>query len=257
MSVFTVPYLLAGTPQFHLAKQNSENLQSVAKNIYVDNLALSLNSTEEALGLYQEAKSCFDAIKMNLREWNTNSSDLKAAFQEKDKSKEENAKVFGLKWITGTDHLQVSKVDKFSDMEVGTKREVLHVIASVFDPLGLVAPVTVKGKFFLQGLWKRQLDWDTPLPRVLKASFDAILSDLKEIPNIQIPRYVQVNANSRCRILVFADASVKGYGAAVYLWVDNGDSIQVNLILAKSRVAPKKGDLSIPRLELMALHNAS
>ncbi|XP_022836955.1 uncharacterized protein LOC111364339, partial [Spodoptera litura] len=49
---------------------------------------------------------------------------------------------------------------------------------------------------------------------------------------------------------VFADASQAAYGAAVYIRVVEGDRVRVNLISAKTKVAPIEKQLSIPRLEL-------
>lgn len=49
----------------------------------------------------------------------------------------------------------------------------------------------------------------------------------------------------------FTDASQKAYAACIYI-KSNG---QVNLLCAKSRVAPLKLEMTIPRLELLgALH---
>ena len=47
---------------------------------------------------------------------------------------------------------------------------------------------------------------------------------------------------------VFTDASKNGFGAAVYIRMSNGDDVDVNLVIAKTRVAPIKF-LTIPRLE--------
>lgn len=48
----------------------------------------------------------------------------------------------------------------------------------------------------------------------------------------------------------FCDASMVGYGAALYLRsVDSKENVLTRLICAKSRVAPLKS-LSLPRLEL-------
>ena len=45
-----------------------------------------------------------------------------------------------------------------------TKRSVLKIIARIFDPLGLITPITTPLKVFLQKLFKQHLDWDEDLP---------------------------------------------------------------------------------------------
>ena len=36
-------------------------------------------------------------------------------------------------------------------------------MAKIFDPLGLLTPVTFSGKVFLQELWREGVSWDEPL----------------------------------------------------------------------------------------------
>jgi len=43
------------------------------------------------------------------------------------------------------------------------KREVLRESCKVFDPLGLLSPVTIRAKTFMQSLWQRNVEWDEPL----------------------------------------------------------------------------------------------
>ena len=47
-----------------------------------------------------------------------------------------------------------------------TKRMLLSQINSVYDPLGLAGPFTVRVKILLLHLWgsERKLDWDDPIP---------------------------------------------------------------------------------------------
>ena len=72
--------------------------------------------------------------------------------------------VLGLQWNTQTDTLSLtSKSSIPSITSLTTKREVLKESSKLFDPLGLLSPVTIKAKFFMQSLWQRNLDWDEPL----------------------------------------------------------------------------------------------
>ena len=51
--------------------------------------------------------------------------------------------------------------------EVSTRREMLRAIASLFDPLGFLAPWLLGGKLLLQRVTVLKLDWDEKLPPVI------------------------------------------------------------------------------------------
>uniref|UniRef100_A0A7I5E549 CCHC-type domain-containing protein n=1 Tax=Haemonchus contortus TaxID=6289 RepID=A0A7I5E549_HAECO len=73
------PFLLAGTINHHLRTmvQDIQLAKEIEDNIYVDNLILTTSSTSEALKIYQDTKKIFNALNMNLRQFQSNSSDLK------------------------------------------------------------------------------------------------------------------------------------------------------------------------------------
>ncbi|VDN40054.1 unnamed protein product, partial [Gongylonema pulchrum] len=48
-------------------------------------------------------------------------------------------------------------------MAGATKRAILSVIASIYDPCGWMSPITVPIKHFLQELWASRTDWDQTL----------------------------------------------------------------------------------------------
>ena len=51
-------------------------------------------------------------------------------------------------------------------------------------------------------------------------------------------------------LIVFSDASISAYGVVVYIcWVKKDDSFWSRLIIAKSKIAPKR-IISVPRMEL-------
>ena len=47
-----------------------------------------------------------------------------------------------------------------------TKRKISSVVNSIYDPMGLLTPFTVKSKIILRKLWASspKLDWDDPVP---------------------------------------------------------------------------------------------
>jgi hypothetical protein len=73
---------------------------------------------------------------------------------------ENGATTPGLLWNPTTDKLQVkSSLTQMqtTDFTASTKRKVLAIIASIFDPLGLLSPAVIAYKIFLQKLWQEKL----------------------------------------------------------------------------------------------------
>jgi hypothetical protein len=120
----------------------------------------------------------------------------------------------------------------------------------VYDPCGLISPVLLLAKSFLQSLWLHPLEWDSVLPRDLAATWDKLLKSLLSSPPFSIPRTFSTHSGS-LQLHGFCDASKCGYAAVLYVRSLNRGS--VSLLIAKSRVAPLKL-LSIPRLELQGAH---
>ncbi|XP_073954820.1 uncharacterized protein [Choristoneura fumiferana] len=46
-----------------------------------------------------------------------------------------------------------------------TKREVLVHVMRIYDPLGILAPIVVRGRIMFQDAWRKGLDWDQELPQ--------------------------------------------------------------------------------------------
>ena len=81
---------------------------------------------------------------MNLRDWMSNSEEVLNEIPECDKANREGIKVPGLTWSVKEDYLSLSS--QRGDELILLKRTVLQQIASVYDPLGLFSPVTLRGK---------------------------------------------------------------------------------------------------------------
>ena len=48
--------------------------------------------------------------------------------------------------------------------EALSKRDILSEVASLFDPLGFLAPVILTAKIILQKIWREGFDWKEGLP---------------------------------------------------------------------------------------------
>ena len=101
------------------------------------------------------------------------------------------------------------------------KRIILKFVASIFDPLGIVAPAVVKIKLLFQKLCLLKIDWDLTLREDLIIEWTALLSNLKQLKSIELPRvylkdfsFDDINGT---KTHGFSDASLKAYGCVVYL----------------------------------------
>ena len=136
-----------------------------------------------------------------------------------------------------------------------TRRGILSVIASLYDPVGFVAPFILTGKCILQELCRRGIGWDDPLPEDLSPRWEKWKSGLQRLKEVSILRCYQ--PQGFCKTVTrelhhFSDASNIGYGLCSYLRSKNEDGeVHCSLVMAKARVAPTKLT-SIPRLELSA-----
>ena len=131
--------------------------------------------------------------------------------------------------------------------QVATKREILRQTSRLFDPLGLLSPVTIRAKLLIQDLWRMKYDWDTPLPDDLQVRWHCIVDDLEISAKQRFARPYCREGTSPLTLHVFVDASIQSYGATAYICSEENSTI----IMAKSRVAPLK-TLTLPKLELMA-----
>ena len=98
---------------------------------------------------------------MNLREWMSNFSKFLSLLSKAEVSVR-NMKIFGIQWNHQCDILQIRGIDTCDCTAVPTKRELLKTVVKIFDPLGLITPVILQGKVFLQKLWEKVLHGMSP-----------------------------------------------------------------------------------------------
>ena len=244
--------------QWHESKY-PETVDGIRENYYVDDVATGASSDEKATKLYHEAKEIFAYGSFNLRKWTSNSATLRELFRKNGDGIEKFEvsnwyNVLGLQYSPCTDSmkLKISAIDTTPSLV--TKRTVLSLIASVFDRIGIAAPLLLPAKLLMQKLWTLGLMWDDPVPEQIAVDFTKWLGELDKIRTINFPRrYWKKNDRVNAVLHVFCDASQYAYGFSAYVVSQPGSNdAESALILAKSKVAPLK-NTTIPRLELMAL----
>jgi hypothetical protein len=225
----------------------------ILRNLFVDNVLLGATTVPDALNKSRIAKNIFNDMKMNLRDFISNKNDISAAM---DTVVPEKTTFLGIPWLPESDQM-ITVIPTFKDSKKITKRVVLSAISSIYDPPGMISPVVFSGRLFIQKLWKKKYQWDTPLDKE-DCEWWKKFKKLNEGKQIQMYRCVISPDTVSFEGQIFNDASVDGMCSTVYLrqlLKDGG--ILVNLLLTKARVTPmvKK---SIPSVELAAVsHGAS
>ena len=93
-----------------------------------------------------------------------------------------------MKWDTVEDHLVYKPCAHSASADIVTKREVVRRVSSLYDPLGLLASTHVKGKIFIQTLWKEDLAWDQSLSEQQCQTWNDIEKQLNKVTEIRIPQ---------------------------------------------------------------------
>lgn len=251
----------------YLARQHQEEYPSasafVEKNFYVDDGLISVPSVEEAKELIAEARDLCKLGGLRLHKFNSNKREVLDSVDPTERAVSSdplnldlNAApaecALGIQWSLEHDtfSFNVSPQTKPS-----TRRGILSVIASLYDPVGFVAPFILTGKCILQELCRRGIGWDDPLPEDLSPRWEEWKSGLEVLKEVSIPRCYQppdFGKSVTRELHHFSDASNVGHGSCSYLRSKNKNGkVHCSLVMAKARVAPTKLT-SIPRLELSA-----
>ena len=166
-------------------------------------------------------------------------------------SRKKGASLLGLQWNKDCDTISVNFPSESTEP---TKRGILSKVAKIYDPLGLVSPTTLGGKFLYCDICDAKLAWDAKLPSNLIQSW--VRWEEKLPSHVTVPRSLAAHQEDiqAIELHAFGDASGKGVAAAVYIVVVQEKDVNQGLVASRARLA-KKG-LTMPRLELVSGHMA-
>lgn len=258
----SAPFLAIKT-LFHLAEEERANFPDAAevvqRDFYVDDVLTGSDSLEKVIDLQLQLIALLKGGGFELRKWCANHpSILKNIASEHietdfpvEESGNKTIKTLGMYWQPSNDTFQF-KVNLFIPPNIITKRVILSDISRIFDPIGLISPIVITAKLFMQEIWLiKGLGWDHPVPEAILTRWTHYQASLKALNQLTVPRRV-LSGGSKHKYEVhgFSDASERAYGACIYIrTIQENGTITVNLLCSKSRVAPLKL-ISLPRLEL-------
>ena len=243
------PFLLNATMRYHIEsyeKEKPELVEKLLHSVYVDDVVCGTESAEKSIAMFDQFRAMLATGGFNLRKF------VSAGCQTTDAGGEQ--KVLGVTWRVSSDELSIdlSSIAEKASVPRPTKRHVVSVTSQIYDPIGIVSPVTIRFKMFLQQLHCTKMDWDEEIRGELLDCWNSLISCIRDKEPIIVPRCCLGTVPDDCqwRLIGFSDSSVKAYSAVVYLQCITGNERQLSFIASKTRVAPMKS-FTIPRLELL------
>lgn len=174
---FGLKYIAAqGQGQFSEA-----TIRFIERNFYVDDGLISFHSEEEAICVINEAKQLCNSGNLRLHKFVSNSQQVLDSLPKDDCAEtvrnqdlklgeQQIERALGVKWCVTSNHFQFQVVVNERPL---SRKGVLSTIASIYDPLGFVAPFVLQGKQILQQLCHEKMDWDEPLSSELKPQWES------------------------------------------------------------------------------------
>ena len=274
--------LLGNVIKHHIDKYRESEpklVSEIEKSLYVDDLSLGGDNEAEVWEMFQKTNEIFERGNLPLRKWVSNSDSLNQKLGEGSKTKSqrceviddssiaetllgrghesgsERRKILGVNWDGKTDcfHFNLEDIAKKGLEAVRTKRNLLSLSASVYDPYGVLSPVVLSLKVLFQHLCKSEKGWDDVLSEEECGVWDKWCKAGVQMKEIQMDRnFLPPKQQIRkVKIVGFSDASEEAYAAVVYLVVEREDGeVQAKFVASKARVAPIAKQ-TIPRLELL------
>ena len=235
------------------------------KMSYVDDIALSLETEAEAEEYAQKLPTGFGSYGFRIKEIFIGGKDYQ--------QKSEHAKqlLFGHLYDLNNDTIELRFSVNFSSKKrsqktgpnltsesdltnlVMTKRKVMSLVSSQYDPLGLVSIFLAKYKIFLARLFKGLYDWDTNLcPDDNKVAINLVKEMINAAENSPtFERSTKPENYTMEKLIVFVDASTVALQVVVYGLYMSQDRSQIytSLITAKNKIA----NSTVPRNELQSM----
>lgn len=163
------------------------------RDIYMDDIFTGAATIQEAKEIQRQLVKICTAGGFPLKKWSANDAALLEELLAADRLLREprwwlpgeSHYTLGLRWHPHEDRF--SYVTRLTLANTISKRTVLSLTSKLFDPLGWLAPTTVRAKIFFQSTWLLDVDWDVPLPVDDERRWREFHEELPLLEAIRIP----------------------------------------------------------------------
>ena len=218
----------------------------------MDDISLFSDNVDELLTWQNDAVKAFNKISMPLSKYVSNSTKVTKALVARGviEKPQSTCKLLGMSINLSTDCFIINLPDfNITDPTLTT---VMSDHASVWDVIGLIEPVRVASKLFLNSLFKDKLDWNDKLNNEQKLRWKEIVHLYKSNVGKNFSRMCIVNPGDKHSLHMLTDASSVGYGSVAFVSTI-GKNPSSSFLTAKSKLKGSNVKSTIPKLELSGI----
>ena len=250
------------------AEPYEKGREFIQNSFYVDDGISSVGTVEEAITVIKEASEILKFCNIRLHKILSNSWEVLAALPESERAEGchlldydeiPSHRTLGVYWEPIKD---VFKVQVTLPERPFTKRGILAVINSLYDPIGMIAPISLAGRLIQRLVLPRKEElteelekcgWDDALPEKYVELWESWKHTLLELELVELSRCLIPKhfINPQRELHVFSDASEKAIGHVIYLKSIYSSEINITFVTGSAKVAPRSA-VTMPRLELNA-----
>lgn len=155
----------------------------------------SVPDKDTGIELYRQLSRLWAMAGMHARKWLSNVPEVLECIPQADCVTEVDlergelpvVKTLGALWSPSEDEFKY-QVNQPSENHSSTKRAFLRKIATLFDPLGFLAPYVIRAKIILQEMWESGADWDDLVEESLIKKAQQWYEELSALPCLRAPR---------------------------------------------------------------------
>lgn len=253
--------------------ESSEIKDIFKTSAYIDDVFGGAKYDQDVQGVIQQMEKVVEAGKMEFKKLYYTGMDTQSDQEDIDLLQNESTKAIGYKWNVKQDTLKLKikflvggkvrgqsvtqpiDTDNIDEaLTQLTKREALSLTMSLYDNIGIFAPIQLRMRLAMQKIFERPLEWDEYIsPEDASVMKEAVRETLN-MENVSLPRCVvprNFDPNFKPQLIGFSDAGNMAVGFVFYIRHKLLDgTFEARILTAKSKTSGVR-KLSVPRGELL------